>query len=194
MVELPFFRPFQFAMDLERIEAAFDASIAAMEQTHRAAEEASDRYEESGEDDDEYDEDGALIHSTRHQLRWEALQASQAQGVIREAFVTSIFHFWETSARDWTGFNGRGFPRLRDAVLALGYAIDIDGLTLLNDVNNLLKHDNVETGERLFEKAPHLFMFGRRPTTTHWRTALRFSNAEVKGFIDVVRRSGPPEP
>lgn len=194
MVELPFFRHFQFVMDLERIEAAFDASIAAMEQAYREAEVASDKYEESGEDDDEFDEDGVLISSTRHQLRWEALQASQAQSVIREAFVTSIFHFWETSARSWTGFNGRGFPKLRDAVLALGYAIDVDGLTLLNDVNNLLKHDNAETGERLFEKVPNLFIFGRRPTTTHWRTALRFSNAEVKGFIDVVRRSGPPEP
>lgn len=70
MVEIPGIRAFQFAMDLERIEAAFEASITAMEQSYRAAEEASDRYEASGEDDDEYDEEGALIHSTRSDLRW----------------------------------------------------------------------------------------------------------------------------
>ena len=164
-----------------------------MEQAHREAEEASDRYEASGEDDDEYDEEGVLVSSTRGRLRWQVMETSRSQSVIREAFVVSIFHFWETAARDWTGCNARGFPKLRDAVLALGLAIDVDGLTLLNDINNLLKHDNVQTGERLYEQAPHLFIFARRPTTTHWRSALRFSNADVKGFIDVVRRSGPPD-
>lgn len=75
MIEFPAIQAFQFATDLERIEAAFDASITAMGQTHRAAEKASDRYEASGEDDDEYDEDGVLIHSTHGSLRWQVLQA-----------------------------------------------------------------------------------------------------------------------
>ena len=181
-------------MDLERIEAAFDASINAMEQTYRVAEEASDRYEASGEDDDEYDEDGALTHSTRGHLRWQVLQASQTQSVIREAFVTSIFHFWETSARYWTGFERRDFKGLRSAVRKLGYPVDGDGLTLLNEINNLLKHDNVETGERVFKRAPQMFWMGKRPTTRHWRSALRLSNDDVKRFLDVVRRSGPTYP
>lgn len=191
MVEFPAIQAFQFATDLERIEAAFDAADTALEQTHRAAEEASDRYEASGEDDDEYDEDGVLIHSTRGNLRWQVLQASQARTVIREAFITSIFHFWETSARYWTGIDERDFRKLRRAVRKLGYAVDGDGLTLLNEVNNLLKHDNVATGERVFERAPQLFWGGKRPTTRHWRSALRLSNEDVKRFLDVVRRSGP---
>ena len=194
MVEIPGIRAFQFDMDLERIEAAFDASIMAMEQTYRAAEEASDQYEASGEDDDEYDEDGALIHSTRGNLRWQVLQASQAQSVIREAFVTSIFHFWETSARYWTGSDERDFRKLRRAVRKLGYTVDGDGLTLLNEVNNLLKHDNVETGERVFNRAPQLFWMGKRPTGKHWRSGLRLSNDDVKRFLAVVRRSGPTYP
>ncbi|WBO20992.1 hypothetical protein [Sphingomonas abietis] len=194
MVELPFFRHFQFAMDLERIEAAFDASIAAMEQTYRAAEEASERYEESGEDDDEYDEDGALIRSTRGDLRWQVLQASQAQTVIRQAFVTSIFHLWEISARTWTASDEHDFRQLRRAVRKLDYPVDGTGLTLLNDVNNLLKHDNAATGERVFKRAPQLFWQGKRPTGAHWRSSLKLSNADVKHFLEVVRRSGPTYP
>ena len=144
-----------------------------MEQTHNAAEEASDHYEESGEDDDEYDEDGALIYSTRGKLRWQELQASQAQTVIRQAFITSIVHLWEILARDWTASDEHDFRQLRRAVRKLGYPVDGDGLPLLNEVNNLLKHDNAATGERVFKRAPQLFWQGKRPIGAHWRSSLK---------------------
>ena len=194
MLEFPAIRAFEFDTDLTRIEDAFKASIATMEQAHIAAEEASDRYEASGEDDDEYDEDGALISSTRGQLRWAAMQTSLSQSVIREAFTTSIFHFWEYSARGWTGSDEHDFRRLRRAVRQLGYAVDGEGLALLNDVNNLLKHDNITTGRKVFERKPSLFWSGREPTTRHWRSALRLTNDDVTGFIETVRRSGPTYP
>lgn len=191
MVELPSFRAFQFSSDLSGIEDAFSVSIAAMEQARLAAEVASDRYEDSGEDDDEYDDDGALVASTRQDLRWQVLKASMSQTVVREAFVTSVFHFWETSARYWTGSDERDFRKLRRAVRKLGYCVDGEGLTLLNEVNNLLKHDNVQTGERVFDRAQRLFWMQRRPTGPHWRSALRLSNADVMEFFAIVRRSGP---
>lgn len=194
MVEIPGIRAFQFASDIEQIQVAFDASIGAMEQAHRAAEGAYDRYVESGEDDDEYDEDGALIASTRGALRWEAMKASMAQKVIREAFTGSIFHFWETSARYWTGDNDSDFRGLRRAVRKLGYPVDGTGLTLLNQVNNLLKHDNITTGETVFKCAPQLFWMHKRPTGKHWRSSLRLSNDDVRRFLDIVRRSGPTYP
>lgn len=185
---------FQFESDLERIQIAFLASIRAMERDHADAERAHDEYEASGEDDDEYDEDGVLTSSTRHALQWEAMKASMAQTVIREAFTTSLFHFWETSARYWTGYSGRDFRELRRAVKRLGYPVDSDGLTLLNKLNNLLKHDSVETGETVYELAPHLFWHKKRPTGAHWRGALRLTNADVMHFFDVVKRSGPTYP
>jgi hypothetical protein len=194
MVELPGIRAFQFSSDLSRIEDAFKASIAAMDQAYQAAEAAYDRYMESGEDDDEYDEDGVLVSSTRHQLRWEAMQKSMAQTVIREAFVTSVFHFWEYSARYWTSDQNADFRELRRKVRALGYPVDGHGLTLLNDLNNLLKHDNANTGAKLFERASRLFWRGRKPAGEHWRSALRITNEDVLRFIEVVRNSGPTYP
>jgi hypothetical protein len=87
MIELPSFRAFQFSSDLSGIEDAFSASMAAKEQARLAAEVASDRYEDSGEDDDKYDDDGGLVASTRQDLRWQVLKASMSQTVVREAFV-----------------------------------------------------------------------------------------------------------
>jgi hypothetical protein len=185
MVEIPGFRAFQFSSDLDRIEDAFKVSISAMDQAYQSAETAYDRYEDSGEDDDEYDDEGVLISSTRHQLPWEAMQKSMARTVIREAFVTSIFHFWEYSARSWTSDQDVDFRGLRRKVRALGYPVDSDGLTLLNKLNNLLKHDNAETGAKLFSRAPRLFLDGAR--TTRDTLAQRVAHHE-RGRISVHRR------
>lgn len=191
MVIIPGIEPFQFNSDLDRIEDAFQSSIRAMKQAYHDAEDAYDRFIDSGVDDDEFDEDGVIIASTRHQLQWEVMQKSMAQTVICEAFITSIFHFWEYSARNWTNDQGADFRRLRRNVRALGYPVDSDGLTLLNDLNNLLKHDNAETGRKLFLKASWLFWSGREPQGTRWRSALRINNEHVHRFIEVVRNSGP---
>ena len=74
MVKIPGVLAFQFASDLDRIEDAFEGSVAALDEAYSATEAAYDRYVKSGEDDDEYDEDGVITSSTRHQLCWEALQ------------------------------------------------------------------------------------------------------------------------
>lgn len=191
MVKIPSIEPFQFNSDLERIADAFQSSIRAMEKAYHDAEDAYDRFIDSGEDDDEFDEDGVIIASTRHQLRWEVMQKSMAQTVICEAFITSIFHFWEYSARRWTSDQDADFRRLKRKVRALGYPVDSDGLTLLNDLNNLLKHDNVKTGRKVFLKASCLFWSGREPQGARWRSALRIKAEHVHRFIEVVRNSGP---
>lgn len=194
MVELPGMRAFQFSSDLDRIEDTFKSAIAAMQQAHEAAEAAHDRFVESGEDDDQYDENGALISSTRHQLQWEAMQKSMAQTVVREAFVTSVFHFWECSARYWTGDQDADLRALKRKTRALGYPVDGEGLALLNDLNNLLKHDNARTGAKLFKRASRLFWMGREPKGAHWRSALRITNEDVLSVFEIVRNSGPTYP
>ncbi len=194
MVEIPGMRAFQFSSELDRIEAAFKAAIAAIDKAHCDAEAAYDRYIDSGDDDDEYDENGALIASTRHQLQWEAMQKSLARSVIREAFVSSIFHFWEYTARDWTSDQDVDFRGLRRKVRKLGYPVDSEGLALLNDLNNLLKHNNAKTGTKLFQREPKLFRMSLEPKGAHWRSALRITNEDVLRFIDVVRNSGPTNP
>ena len=81
MVKIPSIEPFQFNSDLDRIQDAFQSSIGAMDQTYRHAEAAYQRFIDSGEDDDEFDEDGIIVASTRHDLRWEVMQKSMAKKV-----------------------------------------------------------------------------------------------------------------
>lgn len=194
MVEIPSLLAFRFSSDIDRIEDAFKASVDAMEQAYQAAEAAYDGYVNSGEDDDEYDEDGVLASSTRHTLSWEAVQKSMARTVIREAFVTSIFHFWEYSARYWTSSQDADFRGLRRKVRELGYPVDNAGLILLNDLNNLLKHNNPRTGAKLFKQASSFFWMSREPKGSHSRSALRITDEDVFRFIQVVRNSGPTYP
>jgi hypothetical protein len=194
MAELPLefrlaFRAFQFEAGIGRIRASFRASIEAMEQAADQARAEEYRYLSGGENDDEYDEDGALIRSTRTGLQHEALQAAIALNVVREAFITSAFHYWERSARAWTGSDERTFARLRDRVIAEGIEVS-DELELLNALNNLLKHDNPARGREVFDKRKDLFRFSRAPSGS-WQSALVIANADVEHFIEVVSASGP---
>lgn len=194
MAELPLeFRrsihAFDFETGIERIRASFRASIEAMERVAHQARAEEYRYLGSGENDDAYDEDGTLIRSTRTELQHETLQAAIALNVVREAFITSAFHFWERSARAWTGSDERTFASLRDRVIAEGIAVS-DELEFLNALNNLLKHDNPDRGHEVFDKRPDLFRWSRVPTGS-WQSALVIPNADVEHFIDVVGASGP---
>jgi len=190
MVALPGIRAFAFHTDLDRIRDAFRASMSAIDERRRQAVEAHQLYMDSGEDDSEYDQDGVLVSSTRHALQWAELDASLAPIVVRQAFVTSAFHYWERSARAWTGFHGNGFPSLRERVEALGYAVS-EELDLLNTLNNLLKHDNPEKGRKVFDKRSSLFLGGREPAGGSWQSALRITDDDVEHFFDIVRASGP---
>lgn len=194
MAELPLefrlvFRAFQFEAGIERIRASFQASIEAMERASDQARAEAYRYLGSGENDDEYDEDGTLIRSTRTGLQHAALQAAIAPNVVREAFITSAFHYWERSARAWTGSDERTFARLRERVIAEGIEIS-DELELLNALNNLLKHDNPARGREVFDKRKDLFRSSCEPSGS-WQSALVIANADVEHFIDVVSASGP---
>jgi hypothetical protein len=189
MVKLPGFSAFVFESGLDRLRDAFRASIGIMSEAQRQAEQAQHDYLARGEDDDEYDEDGVLVRSTRVELDWAALQASLAAHTVREAFVTSTFHYWECTARNVTGDHDVTFVKLAALMRQHGHPMHPD-LTLLNHLNNLLKHNNPSTGQKVFEVRPDLFLFGRKPTGD-WRYALTLTDQDVEHFFAVVRASGP---
>jgi hypothetical protein len=200
MVEFPeSFHAFVFQSDLDNIRTAFRASIATLDQALQRAVEAYDRYADSGEDDSEYDEDRILVRSTLHALDYATLEASAATSVVRQAFITSAFHYWERAARGWTKLYGRNdnFVALRDET-ALKYGISPD-LEALNHLNNLLKHDSAHHALKLaglradlFRQPPYSALPSRRET---W--LLQISDALVEEVFDILKASGPggtPEP
>lgn len=190
MVELPNFQAWQFHTGIERIRTAFRAAVAAMEAGQVRANEAYDSYLASGEDDREYDDDGILTHSTEVSLEFANREAVLATQAVRQAFAMSIFHYWERSARGWTGWDRPGFPGLKERVEGQGIRVD-EGLALLNNLNNLLKHDSAKYGERVFEIRPDLFMLRRRPTGRNWQSSVALANRDIEEFLDAIARSGP---
>lgn len=151
------FKAFQFQSGLEIVRDSFRASITTMIEASDRAHATHLEYVASGDDDREYDDDGILVRGTEHDLGYESMNAGLALSVIREAFITSAFHYWERSARAWTGLahTRYRFQHLEAAVQEK-YGVH-PRLTHLNTLNNLLKHDNAELAEKLVIDWPSLF-------------------------------------
>jgi len=182
-------------MGIDRICDAYRASADTMKNALGDASRAYARYIEAGLDEREYDEDGILIASTESSLAQAELEAIEAVSVVREAFVTSAFHYWERSARAWTGLHGRydGFKRLHDEC-DKRYPVSSQ-LKNLNLLNNLLKHNSggVDGNETLAAERPDYFapLFLSGKTASPQRLRLRLSHDHVEEAFDIVRASGP---
>lgn len=193
-MELPHsFKAFMFQTGVDRICEAYRVSVATMEKAHRAAQESYANYEASGEDDSEYDEDGCLIHSTRHALNYDEMHAGLAVTVVREAFITSAFRYWELSARGWTGLYERKdtYPVLSETS-AKRYAVS-PKLAELNTLNNLLKHSGSDKALSLSRIRPDYFspLSPEQGSVTHESLRLRITHEHVEEAFAIVRASGP---
>ncbi|MGS1018106.1 hypothetical protein [Allosphingosinicella humi] len=85
--------------------------MATMETARQTASDAQMRYLDSGD---------MTKTACSFALDFEAMNAMLAVSVVREAFVTSAFHYWEISGRGWTGISGQHdtFNTLRNALVA----------------------------------------------------------------------------
>lgn len=182
-----------FQTGVDRICEAYRASVAAMEKAQREAQESYASYEASGEDDSEYDEDGILIHSTRHALNYDEMDATLAVTVVREAFITSAFHYWERSAREWSDlFDKKAtYPVLSEAS-AKKYAVS-PKLKALDLLNNLLKHGGSDKALELASIRPDYFapLFPKQDSVSNQSLRLRITHEHVEEAFEIVRASGP---
>ncbi|MBY3568655.1 hypothetical protein [Rhizobium laguerreae] len=187
------FKAFRYQTGIERICDAYRASADTMSKALRDAGHAYSRYEQAGIDDAEYDEDGILLYSTAHSLAQAEMDAILAVSVVREAFVTSAFHYWERSARGWTRLHGRRdhFGMLI-AESAKIYPISPQ-LDNLNSLNNLLKHNSHRINQTLVDARPDYFapLFPSANNTSPQKLRLRLLHEHVEEAFDIVRASGP---
>ncbi|TAY88095.1 hypothetical protein [Rhizobium leguminosarum] len=194
MVPLPeSFRAYRYQTGIDRIRDAYRASADTINKAVSEATLACVQHLESGVDDSEYDDDGVLLASTAHSLAQAELDAILAVTVVREAFITSAFHYWERSARAWTGLHGfeHKFPVLRKATRRL-YRVSPQ-LPNLNRLNNVLKHNSHRVDRTLLKKRPDYFgsLFPRTNGNNPPEPRLRLSHEHVEEAFDIVRASGP---
>lgn len=187
------FKAFQFQSGLEIVRDSFRASNARMAEACQKATDAHLDYVASGDDDREYDEDGILVRSKEHELSYESMNAGIASSVVREAFITSAFHYWERSARGWTGLNGKHdvFPVLSKAAGKL-YTLH-PRLPVLNILNNLLKHNSSDNAEKLAVEWPSVFrpLFPPMLPVDKPVRRLAIRDAHVEEAFAIVAASGP---
>lgn len=187
------FKAFQYQTGIDRIRDAYRASAETINKALSAATQAYAQHLESGADDREYDEDGILVFSTASSLAQAELDAILAVTVVREAFITSAVHYWERSARVWTGLHGfeHKFPALRDATLPL-YEVSPQ-LANLNRLNNVLKHNSHRVDRTLLRNRPDYFgsLFPKRNGNNPPEPRLQISHEHVEEAFDIVSTSGP---
>jgi hypothetical protein len=187
------FKAYQYQKGIDRIQDAYRASADTIEKAVAEAKQASLQYLESGADDREYDEDGILVFSTASSLDQAELDAILAVTVVREAFITSAFHYWERSARAWTGLHEfeHKFSALRKGTRRL-YPVSPQ-LANLNKLNNVLKHNSRRVDRTLFRNRPDYFgtLFPSRTGANPPEPRLRLSHKHVEEAFDIVRASGP---
>ncbi|NKQ88698.1 hypothetical protein [Rhizobium ruizarguesonis] len=187
------FKAFRYQTGIDRICDAYRASADTMSKALRDAAHAYSQYEQAGIDDAEYDEDGILLGSTAHSLAQAEMDAILAVSVVREAFVTSAFHYWERSARAWTRLHGRrDHFGILSAESAKIYPISPQ-LDNLNRLNNLLKHNSHRIDQTLVDTRPDYFapLFPSANNTSPQRLRLRLLHEHVEEAFDIVRASGP---
>lgn len=187
------FKAFQYQTGIDRVCDAFRASAGKMNEALSEAKLSYAQYDQAGVDDSEYDEDGILLGSTAHSLAQAEMEAILAVNVVREAFVTSAFHYWERSARAWTGLHGRrDHFGILSAESAKKYPLSPQ-LDNLNRLNNLLKHNSHRIDQTLVDARPDYFasLFPSANDASPKRLRLRLRHEHVEEAFDIVRASGP---
>ncbi|NKJ03744.1 hypothetical protein [Rhizobium sp. SG741] len=187
------FKAFQYQTGIDRICDAYRASADTINKAVSEATLACLQHLESGVDDREYDEDGTLLFSTSYSLAQAEMDVILAVAVVREAFITSAFHYWERSARAWTGLHEfeHKFPDLRRETRRL-HPVSPQ-LPNLNRLNNVLKHNSRRVDRTLLKNRPDYFgtLFPKRNANNPPEPRLRISHEHVEEAFDIVRGSGP---
>lgn len=192
MVPLPeSIKAYLYQTGIDRIRDAYLASADTLGNKYDAAKSALEEYEATGSDDAVYGEDGTLVSCTRQSLDHEVFNASLAASVVREAFIMSIFHYWERCARGWTKLpdSDRGFETILKASKKK-YAASPQ-LKSLNTLNNILKHRSKQRIIELAEVRPDLFLsvYNYRKNEMEHRVSVQHKH--VLEAIEIIRASGP---
>lgn len=193
MAKLPDLRAYFFHNELDGLRQCYLTAVSAMEARRTNARKDIEDYQHQlangAEWEGERAADGSILWSRDDALEIAEFNAYLAIDTLRESFVVTLFHFWEKSAREWTGSDERDFRKLKRRVRELGYAVHAK-LDALNKLTNYLKHDNPKLLDELYALEKNLFR--SKVGTQGERGTLRITSENLDDFFEVVALSGPP--
>jgi hypothetical protein len=190
------FKAFQYHAGIDNIRAAFRASATTLENAQMEAELAYAHWASMGVDGRVYDDEGTIVDSVDAKLA-----AAESDGLIqvrlvREAFITTAYHYWERSAKTWCNIQGFINFQTLSARSSTHYPLSPQ-LSNLNRLNNLLKHDTSRIDPRLLRDRPDYFhsgLFTLKPGEFVRNPELQVQHEHVEEAFKIVRASGPAYP
>ncbi len=198
MVKLPFdLQGYAFQGGLDVLRASFQCAARALagvaEQTKNEAIGYQNAVDRGGEWIGEQDEDGNVLWDQASVLEMRVEAAEEALMVLRKAFVIALYHYWERSVRLWTD-SADDANHCKLVSRALGKRLPIDPrLGAIQDLVNMLKHNNDRWGKKLLQSWSDVFRpgFQALPGKTNWYEATYLMERHVLEAFDIVAASGP---
>lgn len=189
-------RGYSYQAGLEVLAQSYLASQQALEDGIERAKDEAIGYQQAVEQgieepQIEYDDDGTPLVDHADVLAWNVDLAQEASMALRKAFVIAAYHHWERSARGWTGSQHGKHEKLVTLSREKGYPIH-PRLEAIQQLVNLLKHDNAAWGEKVLVSWPEVISpsFKAKPATD-WYEAVSLRSEQVVEVLDALTASGP---
>ncbi|WP_419316817.1 hypothetical protein ACN2C7_10180 [Caulobacter sp. ErkDOM-E] len=192
---MPSFQSLMYQIGLNSIERAkkdaiggFKAELARLEEEWR---EHKRKVAAGLIPDVEGDEETGYVFDFGEHIGEMQFEAEQCLKLVREAFLLTVYHYWEKEACGLLGISHYKQSEVFEAArVDKRFDVDEAGLNKARQIANCIKHD---VGKALFKAHPELFdMEHKDPEDkSNWQRALALTDEYLDGAIKVVRSSGP---
>ncbi|WP_066717360.1 MULTISPECIES: hypothetical protein [Hyphomicrobiales] len=184
-------RGYVFKSGIDVLRSAYTTAALALVTNIDRIEAAKAEYLASGVWEGERDEDGYIIWDREQLFEIDLDMARQGLADLRKSFALAAYHFWERSARQWTG-DDRG--RHDDLVLgAKAKGIEAHPhLSAVRDLANTLKHNSPKYGPALRASWPDVVRSTNAGVSFDgWYGAVVLEEVHVDQLFAAVAASGP---
>jgi hypothetical protein len=178
------------------VRRAYDATIDALETANIAAAACSlefDRSLAAGETGaSEYDESGEKLYDYAQLHAMLVEDSASIIPIARQAYVVILHHYWEKRCKEWMESGKKykhGLSEVYPWLEAQGLAVDRDGLEILREASNTVKHN----ASNLFKRRPDMFdqPASARAPVSDCASLLRLRPDDIDRMFVAVKKSGP---
>lgn len=171
---------------IKEIERAYRASRSSLENDRASISKEYDDYKNTlGADWEEDPFTDKLIEN--HE------EAEAGLGLVREAFATTLHHFWEKQCKGWLKVENYYSGQAYKALKKQGYSVEKTGLEKLRKTVNCIKHNSPV----LFKSDPKMFKASVKSELAQgikpdYHDDLLLKDEHIEEFIETLKKSGPP--
>jgi hypothetical protein len=185
-------RVWLFDNGLSAIKQAYSESRSSMERDKESAKQDWQKHLKriaAGDDQTLYEDDATgQTFDFGEYIGEQISNADETLRIVREAFLLSLYHYWEKQVRGWMKVKDYKQDKALPWLTAEGLTPDKNNLDVLRMAANCIKHNN----QVLYKRYPKFFDASRIVgPTPDLHDALRIDDEHLDVFFHAVRASGP---